>query len=222
MTWWASPCSSTTTARRSRRRAPAAPARTSTTPAAAAEALGIPHYVLDYESRFRDGGDGGLRRRLPARRDAGALHPLQPDGQVPRPGRSRPRAGRRRRWRPATTCSASRRPRRARAAPRGRSGARPELLPVRHHARAAGVPALPARRAGEAGSAADGGRARPRRRRQAGQPGHLLRAGGPLHHGRSTGCVRMARWPATSSTSTAACSAATRASPATPSARGAA
>ena len=35
-------------------RAPAAPARTSTTPARAAEAMGIPHYVLDYESRFRE------------------------------------------------------------------------------------------------------------------------------------------------------------------------
>ena len=40
-------------------------------------------------------GDRGLRRRLPARRDAGALHPLQPDGEVPRPAGHRPRPGRR-------------------------------------------------------------------------------------------------------------------------------
>ena len=33
-----------------------------------ADALGIPHYVLDYESRFRAAGDGRLRRHLSRRR----------------------------------------------------------------------------------------------------------------------------------------------------------
>ena len=35
------------------RRAPAAPARTSTTRGRWPTGIGIPHYVLDYESRFR-------------------------------------------------------------------------------------------------------------------------------------------------------------------------
>ena len=56
-----------------------------------AEALGIPHYVLDYEERFRESGDRPLRRELCRGRDAGAVHRLQPDGQVRRPA-CRPRA----------------------------------------------------------------------------------------------------------------------------------
>ena len=42
-----------------------------------AEAIGIPHYVLDYESRFRKAGDRGFRRRLCAGRNADPLRPLQ-------------------------------------------------------------------------------------------------------------------------------------------------
>ena len=38
-----------------------------------ADRLGIAHYVLDYESRFRDRRDRPLRRRICARPDAGAL-----------------------------------------------------------------------------------------------------------------------------------------------------
>ena len=41
-------------ARRPTARAPAAPARTSTTPARSPSRIGIPHYVLDYESRFKE------------------------------------------------------------------------------------------------------------------------------------------------------------------------
>ena len=47
-------CSSTTTARRWRGRAPAAPGGTSTTRGGSPRTLGFPHYVLDYENRFRD------------------------------------------------------------------------------------------------------------------------------------------------------------------------
>ena len=54
MTSSASRCSSTTMARRPTARAPAAPARTSTTPARSPTGIGIPHYVLDYESRFKE------------------------------------------------------------------------------------------------------------------------------------------------------------------------
>ena len=102
----------------------------------AAETLGIPHYVLDYESRFRDAvieefadatcaGETPIpcircnqtvkfRDLLDVARDLGAEahghRPLCP------PRRGRARAG---------------------AAPRRRPDARPELFPVRHHARAA-------------------------------------------------------------------------------------
>ena len=90
--------------------------------------------------------DRRIRRRLPRRRDAGALHPLQRARQVPRPARDRARPRRRlhgdRALRPPP-----RRAGRGRAAPRGRSGARPELFPLRDDARAARLPALPARRA---------------------------------------------------------------------------
>ena len=128
----------------SARPAPAAPARTSRTPARSPSGSAIPHYVLDYESRFRAEVMDSLRRFLPARRDAGALHRLQSHGEVPRPAADGARARRR---------GAGDRPLRAardgrggaRAASRRRSGARPELLPVRHDGRAARLPALSAR-----------------------------------------------------------------------------
>ena len=59
-----------------------------------AERIGIPHYVLDYEEPLPRGGDRRLCRELRLRRDAGALHRVQPDGQVPRPARHRARARR--------------------------------------------------------------------------------------------------------------------------------
>ena len=66
--------------------------------------------------------------------------------------------------------------RRARRAAQGRRPApRPELFPLRHDARPARLPALPAGRPAQGRGAADRRRARPRGRRQARQPGHLLR-----------------------------------------------
>ena len=50
-----------------------------------AETMGFPHYVLDYENTLPRGGDRRIRRCLSGRRDAGALHPLQRAGEVPRP-----------------------------------------------------------------------------------------------------------------------------------------
>ena len=50
-----------------------------------ADRLKIPHYVLDYESALRQGGDGRVRRQLSPGRDAGPLRRLQPEDQVPRP-----------------------------------------------------------------------------------------------------------------------------------------
>ena len=101
------------------------------------------------------GGDRGLRRCLPARRDADPVCALQRAREVPRPARHRPRPGRRcARHRPL--CAAHRGARRTRAPPRRRRDAGPELLPLRHHAGAARVPALPPRRHAQ-GAGAGGG-----------------------------------------------------------------
>ena len=63
-----------------------------------------------------------------------------------------------------------------------------------------------------------GAAVRAARRRQVRQPGHLLRAAGPLHQHHRAPEARRGAKPATSCTSTAACSAATAASSTTPSA----
>ena len=69
MTSSASRCSFTTMAPRPIARAPAARARTSTTPRSVAERIGIPHYVLDYESRFKEAViDRFAESYIPARR----------------------------------------------------------------------------------------------------------------------------------------------------------
>ena len=118
-----------------------------------ADRLGIPHYVLDREERFRDAvvrdfADAYARGETPIPcvrcnqtvkfRDLVALA-------------SRPRlrgAGHR------PLRAARRGAGRAGAAPRRRSGAGPELLPVRHHAGPARLLALPARRlSGQGGGA---------------------------------------------------------------------
>ena len=155
---------------------------------AVADRLGIPHYVLDYESALPRRGDRRFRRQLPARRDADPVRALQP-------ARSSSATCWRSRATSAPTAlatghyvAARRRRRRAGAASRRRSRARPELLPVRDDARAARLPALPARRPAEGGDARAGARLRTAGRRQARQPGHLLRAERPLRTRWSSGC----------------------------------
>ena len=124
-----------------------------------ADRLGIPHYVLDREARFRDAVMQRLRRQLRPRRDAHPLRPLQPDREVPGPGRRSPATSAARRWPPATTPGASRGPAGAelhRAADPARdqsyflfaTTARPARLrplPARRHARQGGGAAEAAR-----------------------------------------------------------------------------
>ena len=50
-----------------------------------AEAMGFPHYVLDYENRFRASVIDEFADAYLAGATPGALHPLQRAGEVPRP-----------------------------------------------------------------------------------------------------------------------------------------
>ena len=157
----ASRCSSTTTARRWRGKGACCAGRDIHDARRVAEAMGFPHYVLDYESRFRDERDRRVRRRLPRRRDAGALHPLQRAGEVPRPAGDRARPRRRlhgdRPLRPA------RRRRRA-----GRSCTAP---PIRRATRATSCSRPRASSSASCASRSAGSRPRPR-------PGRWRRATG--------------------------------------------
>ncbi len=150
---------------------------------AAAQALGVPHYVLDYESRFRDAvmedfADAYLRGETPVpcircnqtvkfrdlaevARELGA-EALATGHYV------------RRLEGPAG-------PELHRAVDPARDQSYFLFATTREQL---GYPALPARRPRQAGGAPGRRRARPRGGRQAGQPGHLLRAGGPLHDDR--------------------------------------
>ena len=85
-------------------------------------------------------------------------------------------------------------------ASRRRPGARPELVPVRHHARAACAYAVSAGRDGrQAGGARRGRAARAAGGGEAGQPGHLLRRRRATMPTRWCGCARMPASRATSS-----------------------
>ena len=77
---------------------------------AVAERIGIPHYVLDYESRFKEAVIDRFAESYVARRDAGALRRLQHGDQVPRSARSPRASSAPRCWRPAITSPRARCP----------------------------------------------------------------------------------------------------------------
>ncbi len=187
-----------------------------------AQVLGIPHYVLDYEKRFADAVMQFVRRELHLGRDADPVRHLQSEDQVPRPARDSARARRRRaRHRPLHPARATaRRCRRSSAAADADRDQSYFLFATTREQLAASV--VPARRHDEERGAGARARARPARRRQVGQPGHLLRAEGPLQRRHRAPEARRAASPATSFTSTAGASAATTASSTTPSASAAA
>ena len=176
MTSSASPCSFTTMARRWPRRAPAVRAATSTTRARVAETMGFPHYVLDYENTFREAvieefADAYLagatpvpcircNERVKFKDLLATAKDLEADCM-------------------ATGHYIQRKvgaagPELHQAAD---AGARPELFPVLHHGRAAGLPALSAGPSGQQGrNAGAGGEIRSAGGGQARQSGHLFRA----------------------------------------------
>ena len=145
-----------------------------------AERIGIPHYVLDYESRFKEAvidrfAESYIHGETPVPcvdcNMAIKFHDLlitarELGAEVLATGHY-----------VASRRAALRRPR---ALSRARGRARPELFPVRHHARATRSFALSARRAQQGGDARTGAPVRAGGRRQARQPGHLLRAVRPL------------------------------------------
>ncbi len=86
-----------------------------------ADALAIPHYVLDYESRFATTVIDSFADELRRGRDTDPVRHLQSADQVPRPAGDGQGSWRRRDWRPDTTSSGAR----ARAAPSSSAPATP-------------------------------------------------------------------------------------------------
>ena len=168
--------------------------------------LGIAHYVLDYESRFRTGVIDKFADEYAAGRTPVPCSPVQPGREVRRLDRFR--AGPWRRLpgdRPLCPPGRARGPDRIVEGPR--SGARPELFPLRHDAPSSSISCASRSATCRRAKCAAGGGRRPDRRRQARQPGHLLRPRRRLCRRWSRSCGRKRRRRARSSTSTAACSA---------------
>ncbi len=65
--------------------------------------LGIPHYIVNFESHFHAHVAGQLRQRVRARPDADSVRALQQRGEVQRIADAGDRLRRRRSWQPATT-----------------------------------------------------------------------------------------------------------------------
>ncbi len=144
---------------------------------AVAERIGIPHYVLDYESRFREAVIDRFAESYVGGRDAGALHRLQPVDQVPRSARHRARArragaGDRPLCRQPRACADG-----GRALYRAREEERDQsyflFATTREQLDVLRFPLGDLTKARDARARAP---VRPRGRRQARQPGHLLRA----------------------------------------------
>ena len=193
-------------------------------PARVAERLGIPHYVLDYEGRFREAvidrfAESYLAGETPIPCVECNRSVKFRDLLAHRAGARRRRAGDRPLRGEPARCRTDRRalyPRRS-IAERDQSYFLYATTP-----RAARLLRFPLGEMRQERDPRAGPRARPGGRRQARQPGHLLRAAGPLQPTSSSGCGPMRRGRATSSISTAACSGATRASSTTRSASAAA
>ena len=158
-----------------------------------AEAMGFPHYVLDYESRFREAvveefADAYLAGATPVPcircNERVKFRDLLETART-----STPTA-----WRPGTTSGAStgRRGRSCTAPPTRRRDQSYFLFSTTP--RAARLPALPARRARVEGrDAGAGGALRAAGGGQAGQPGHLLRAERLLCRGDREAAARRGR-----------------------------
>ena len=189
---------------------------------AVAERIGIPHYVLDYESRFKEAVIDRFAESYVGGRDAGALRRLQHVDQVPRSADHRARTGRR---------GSGDRPLRrlARAADGGRAlyRAREEERDQSYFLFATTREQLDMLRfpLGDRSKAETRELARQfglSDRRQARQPGHLLRAERPLRRRHRAAQARRGRSRGRSSISTARCSARMTASSISPSASAAA
>ena len=151
---------------------------------AVAERIGIPALRARLREPLQGGGDRPLRRELCRRRDAGAVRRVQPVDQVPRSAR-RPRASSAPRcWRPATTSPRGALPGGGRALYRAREAERDQSYFLFATTREQlDLLRFPLGERDQGGDARAGAPLRPVGRRQARQPGHLLRADRPLHRG---------------------------------------
>ena len=134
MTSSASPCSSTTMARPSGGSGACCAGQDIHDARRVADRLGIPHYVLDYEQRFKATVMQSFADSYAAGETPIPCVTCNQQIKFQRAAGHRPGARRRRCWPPATTSSCAHGPAGPRALSRPRCRARPELFPVRHHA----------------------------------------------------------------------------------------